>query len=147
MDAAVVATLAICLALAGVLGWGIAASRRQALVRITLDGATILVEPLGVMKLLALTSRLAVPVDHVTAAYAVSRPQDDYRPGLRMPGTWMPGLLAGTFVGPEGRSFWVVGQAGSSVRLDLDDKSYAYLVVDVADPAATLRDIHRARRS
>jgi hypothetical protein len=96
---------------------------------------------------LALASRIVVPVDHVVAAQCVTRPQDDERPGLRLPGTSMPGLLAGTFVGPEGRSFWLVGLGETSVRLDLDDEIYTYLVVDVADPRTTLREIYQARRS
>ena len=146
MDTGVFGTLAIVLVLVGVLAWGRAASRRSALARVTVQGAAVVVEPLGIMKVLALASRIVVPIDHVLAAECVLRPQDDERPGLRLPGTSMPGLLAGTFVGPEGRSFWLVGLGETAVRLDLDDEIYSYLVLDVADPRATMREIYRADR-
>ena len=65
---------------------------------------------------------------------------------MRMPGTWLPGLLAGTFRGPRGARSGVVGRGETSVRLDVVDERYEYVVVDVADPAGTLREINRARR-
>lgn len=146
MDAASVAVVIVVVVIGLVIYAGVAASRRPGLARVRLEGDAAVVEPLGVLKLLALTSGVRVPLEHVTAAFQVERPQEHYRPGMRMPGTWLPGLLAGTFRGPEGRSFWVVGRGETSVRLDVVDERYEYVVVDVADPAGTLREINRARR-
>ena len=146
MDARTATAVIFFVVIGLVISAGVSASRRPGLARVRLDGDMAVVEPLGVLKLLALTSGVRVPLEHVTAAFQVERPQERYRPGMRMPGTWLPGLLAGTFRGPEGRSFWVVGRGETSVRLDVVDERYDYVVVDVTDPAGTLREINRARR-
>jgi hypothetical protein len=142
----VLVVLVVIVATGTVSGLGAAASRRSELARVRVDGDAVVVKPVGVLKLLALTSGVRLPVSQLAAAFWVERPQERYRPGVRWPGTWLPGLLAGSFRGPEGRSFWVVGRGETSVRLDLDGHGYDYVVVDVADPAAVLSEINRARR-
>lgn len=147
MDTGTEVVLLVFLVIGLVIAQGVSASRRAALARLRLDGEAVVVEPVGILKLLALSSGLRLPVEHVTAAFQVDRPQERYRPGMRLPGTWLPGLLAGTFQGPEGRSFWVVGRGDTSVRLDVADERYDYVVVDVEDPAQALREINQARRA
>jgi hypothetical protein len=146
MDAGTEVVLIVVLVVGVVIYLGVAASRRPGLARVRREGEAVVVEPIGILKLLALTSQLRLDAGQVTAVFSVQQPQERYRPGMRMPGTWLPGLLAGTFRGPEGRSFWLVGRGETSVRLELVEGRYDYVVVDVADPAETVREINRARR-
>ena len=147
MDSQAIIALIVILAIAAVLVLGGVQARRPALARISATGGSIVVEPLALMKLLALRGRIVVPAAHVRTALPVNRPQDQFRPGLRLPGTSLPGLLlAGSFRGRGERSFWVVGRGETAVRIDLADEAYDYVVVDVADPAAALREINQARR-
>jgi hypothetical protein len=139
-----VAFVVVGLVVALILG-GVHAARQPDLARISASAQEIRVVPIGLMKVLALHLGLRIPPDHVTAAYPVSRPQERYSPGARLPGTWLPGLLAGSFQGAEGRSFWVVGTGENAVRIDLQDDHYDYVVVDVDDPAAAVRAITAAR--
>lgn len=128
-----------------VLLYGGLAARRPELARLWVEGDELVAAPVGVLKLLALAVAVRVPLEHVVAISRVDRPQDRYRPGVRMPGTWLPGLLAGSFQGQEGRSFWVVGRGETSLRIDLQGARLSYLVVDVADPVATMRRLNQGR--
>jgi hypothetical protein len=146
MDSDATIALVMTLVITGAIGFGVLAARRPGLARIRLTGRGIVVEPLGIMKLFALRPRIEVPSAHVRSAFTVDRPQEQYRPGLRLPGTRLPGLLAGTFQAMGERSFWVVGLGRTSIRLNLTDEWYDYIVIDVADPAAALEQINKARR-
>jgi hypothetical protein len=146
MDTGAITALIAFLVIGAVVYQAVVASRRKELARVRVEGAFAVIEPVGIMKLLALTARLEVRLAHMSGVFEVERPQDRYRPGMRLPGTWLPGLLAGTFQGPEGRSFWLVGRGETSVRLDLDDEHYDYIVIDVADPSATLGELKQPRR-
>lgn len=126
---------------------GAVASRRPALASVRVEPDALVVRPRGVMVLLALRPRIRVELTAVEAIYPVDDPREQYgSPGMRMPGTWLPGLLAGTFQNRTARSFWLVGTGGTSVRMDLAHRSLDYLVVDVADPDQVVRDVRTALR-
>ena len=59
--------------------------------------------------------------------------------GIRAPGANVPGVItAGTFHIHGERVFWDVHDAAKAVVIELADEHYARLVVQVADPGATV---------
>lgn len=62
-----------------------------------------------------------------------------------MPGTNIPGVLtAGTFYQDGKRIFWDVHHPEKTVVLELRDERYNELIVEVADPNATVEMVRAA---
>ena len=68
------------------------------------------------------------------------------RHGLRLGGTSLPGVIAvGTFF--DGQWWFLdVRHPEEAVKIDLDHEHYAALIIEVADPPATVRAINAAIR-
>ena len=104
-------------------------------VRITSD--RLVVEMLGWDKLWSLKSRIEVSFAHVREVRVVA--DGERQRGLRMPGTYIPGLItAGTFVRSGEREFWAVHNRRRAVVIELHDEFCSRLVVEVPDPGATV---------
>ena len=97
----------------------------------------------GFDKVLALRSSVEVPLSHVRGA---SQDPDALRErhGLRLGGTSLPGVVAaGTFF--DGQWWFLdVHHPEEAVKIDLDHEHYAALIVEVADPVATVEAINAA---
>ena len=107
--------------------------------KISVSQDKLIVEMQGWDKIWALQSRLEVPLAHVRGVRsgAAERPH-----GLRMPGTHILYLItAGTFVKGGQKVFWAVHDSRQAVAIDLQNESFAMLVVQVRDPLATIRTI------
>jgi hypothetical protein len=82
------------------------------------------------------------PPDHPAGqrAWRHRRPWCDQRTeGHSRPGAHVPGVItAGTFHIPGERVFWDVHDPAKAVVIELADEHYARLVVQVADPRATV---------
>ena len=65
--------------------------------------------------------------------------------GFRIPGTNIPGVLtAGTFYGSDGFVFYDVHDTDNTIVLELDHEHYKKLVVEVADPQASVAMLENA---
>jgi hypothetical protein len=65
--------------------------------------------------------------------------------GIRAPGAHLPGVItAGTFHIHGERIFWDVHDPAKAVVIELNDERYARLIVQVADPRATVALIEQA---
>ena len=107
----------------------------------TSDGKLI-VEVQGWDKLWAFKSRLEIPLEHVTGARSAV---NERAAGIRATGTYVPGLItAGTFHQADKRVFWDVHDYERAIAIELKDDRYTALVIEVADPEATIREIERA---
>ena len=111
---------------------------------IDIDGDELIVTIDGADKLWALKSRLTVPLSNVRGATAdpgiVKEPK-----GWRGPGTHLPGVLvAGTFHQDGEKIFWDVHDGDGAVVIELQGHAYARLIIEVADPADTVRRIEQA---
>jgi Bacterial PH domain len=103
--------------------------------------STLTIEVQGWDKLWSLTSRLEIPLEHVMDV----RRADDEVEGIRMPGTHVPGVItAGTFVHDGDSVFWDVHDPAKAIALDLRDERYSKLVIEVADPTATIEAVKQA---
>jgi hypothetical protein len=108
------------------------------LAKVHIDGDSLIVEIEGSDKLWALKSRLIIPLANVLGATAdpgvINKPK-----GIRAPGAHLPGVItAGTFHIHGERVFWDVHDPAKAVVIELADEHYARLVVQVADPHATV---------
>ncbi|MCG5461907.1 hypothetical protein AB0K35_03885 [Micromonospora sp. NPDC053740] len=111
---------------------------------VRVDGDDLVVEIEGMDRLWSLKSRLVIPLANVRGATAdpgiAAEPK-----GLRAPGTSVPGVItAGTFHQDGERVFWNIRDGARAVVIELADERYARLVVEVADPAATVALIEQA---
>jgi hypothetical protein len=114
---------------------------------IRIEGDDLVVEIEGLDKLWALKSRLVIPLANVRGATADAGATKEPK-GLRAPGTHVPGVLvAGTFHVDGERVFWDVHDATKAVVIELADQRYARLIVQVADPRATVALIEGSSRA
>src|SRR5690242_5812221 len=90
----------------------------------------------------ALKRRLVISLDHVTG---IRTGADEIATGIRIPGTYVPGIVtAGTFYDKGEKVFWAVHDSEKAIAIDLRCEEYSMLVLEVAEPDATIRDIERA---
>ncbi|HZU76537.1 MAG TPA: hypothetical protein VFA70_07215 [Dehalococcoidia bacterium] len=120
--------------------------------RVEVAGDRLIVHIEGLDKVLALKSRLEVPLEHVLSADADPDLARRIPRWLRLPGTYIPGLItAGSYYTPgdtelDGWSFWDVHDLATALVLHLAHEHYRWLVVGVADPDATVAQIRAAIR-
>ena len=79
------------------------------------------------------------------------RPRGKVRPGRSqaegpaLPGSYLPGVIAaGTYRWPGNKEFWNVRRLNKAIVLHLQNEGYTRLVLEVADPAATVAAINDA---
>jgi hypothetical protein len=123
----------------------VTAYRAPARVDLSLDGG-VLVVALGPWdRLLCLRASVRVPLREIRAVRAVERAELP-RPGLRLPGSYLPGVLTAGSYGVGGdRSFWDIRRAEQVlVVLCRPGAEYARLVLEVPDPEAAVRRLLRS---
>jgi hypothetical protein len=111
---------------------------------VTITDGELVVEPEGLHQLWGFKRRIRVPLAHVRGATAdpgiAGEPKGLRAPGLQVPG----GATIGTFHRDGAKHFWDVGRGGRAVVIELVDDEWARLVVEVADPRATVDAVNRA---
>lgn len=113
--------------------------------RISVEGKDLVVEVEGMDRLWSLKSRLTIPLAHVCGATADPGIVGDGQ-GMKLGGARIPGVIvAGTFRQDGERVFWDVHDKAKAVVIELQDDRYARLVVEVADPRATVELVERSR--
>jgi hypothetical protein len=118
---------------------------QHVMVRVSLDGDTAVFEVEGVDKILALRSRLTIPLAHITGAEINHDQVGRWWHGLKLFGTDMPGLLgAGTFFYHREIVFWDVHDPAHAIIVSLDHERYKKLIVEVEDPAAAVALLQRS---
>ena len=109
------------------------------MVDITIEMGRIHFEVLGWDKMWALQSRLEMPLEHVLSVRVDPEPARGWWHGLKLPGSSIPGLLtAGSFFQQGEWVFFDVHDPEQTVVLELEHEHYKRLVIQVADPAATV---------
>jgi hypothetical protein len=115
------------------------------MVDVSIKDRTVVFEVLGLHKIWALKSRLIVPLPHIRGVHADPTMTLDRCKGLRLPGTYVPGLIAaGTYYSRGRRVFWDVVRPQRSIVVDLADERYEALIVEVADPDAVVKRLQAA---
>jgi hypothetical protein len=115
------------------------------MVTMTITNQTLILEVQGFDKVWALKSRLEIGLDHIRAVSADSPATLKWWKAIRMPGTYLPGVItAGTFYQDGKRLFWDVHNPANAIVIELGDDRYDQLIVEVANPAAALASITAA---
>jgi len=100
------------------------------------DGENVVFEPMGWHKLWALRGALRVPRASIVAARENPGAAQGF-PGLRLPGTHLPGVIvAGSYWWKGGWRFFDVARGDRVLEVELDGSGfYRRLVVGVSDPS------------
>ncbi|CAN5278524.1 hypothetical protein BH09GEM1_BH09GEM1_45890 [soil metagenome] len=115
------------------------------MVDISIENGRVHFDVQGWDKLWALHSRLEIPVEHIHTVRIDPEPAKGWWHGLRLPGTQIPGLLtAGTFYQDGDWVFYDVHNPENTIVLELDHEHYKRLVIEVADPAASVARLSAA---
>lgn len=107
----------------------------------------LVVKVLGLHQLWAFKREIRIPraeLRSIEVGVAPGAQATVYR-SLRLPGTFVPRLIrAGSYRGSNGWLFWdIAGRGPKAVTLTTQGHRYAQLVVDVADPHATVERVRR----
>jgi hypothetical protein len=113
---------------------------------VEIDGTTLRVVIEGIDKVLAFKGAIEIPLEHVTGVSLHPGGAKALHALVRAPGTWIPGVItAGSYyLADRSWLFIDVRHANKTIRIDLDHEHYAALVIDVADPTATVAAIEHA---
>ncbi len=102
----------------------------------------------GIDKVLALRSHLEIPLTHVLGAAPLdAQIQAKLRGSLRLPGTYLPGVIvAGSYYQWSNHEwmFWDVVHPEQALVILLDHEKFTRLVIEVADPASTIAAVESA---
>jgi len=110
--------------------------------KVSTSEGKLVIDVEGLDKLWAFKSRLEIPLNHISG---VRSGADEHAEGIRAPGTHFPGIIAaGTFRQIGKKVFWDVHHLERAIAIDLHHDSYSMLVIEVADPEATIREIQKA---
>lgn len=114
-------------------------------VELDLTDSDLNVHMKGASGVLALRSRIDVPLTHVTGARVVTTDEAKAEGHGFKVGSHIPGLVrTGSFGVGDAKQFWYVLHAEEVLVVDLLDESYRRLVLEVDDPAAAAARITAA---
>ncbi len=103
----------------------------------------LLVRPVGLVRLWALSSGVEVPIASVVDVGVSVR--KELVLGWRVPGTHLPGVLtAGTFRSHGEKALWMVGRNEKVLVIELTGEKYRHLVLGVEDPEAATEALRAA---
>lgn len=112
-------------------------------------GATdLIIELRGWSALWSFRKRIAIPLESIReVAPADSSLARGLWKRLRAPGTFVPGvIIAGTYYGRDGRSFWYVRDFRRAVRIECARGPFRRLILEIDDPEPFVEAI-QSRRS
>lgn len=114
---------------------------------IVVEEDRIVVHVRGVDRILALTTRLEVPLAHVLGAAPDEVEAKRWWHGVREPGVDLPHVLtAGRFLQDGDLVFWDVRGPERAVAVELRHEQFSKLVIGVEDPEAAVERINAAVR-
>ena len=115
------------------------------MVHVTIEGDRAVFAVEGLDKLWALRSRLEIPLAHITGVESNHEQVGRWWHGLKIAGTDVPGLFAaGTFFFHGELVFWDVRSPADTIIVSLNHERYKKLIVQVADPGATIATLRAA---
>jgi hypothetical protein len=121
------------------------------MVTVAIEDGKAVFEVHGVHRILALRSRLEIPLEHIVG---VSRAKGDmpgwtdwlHLDGAKIMGAHVPGIIAaGTFYHRDGWVFWDVHDMTKAIEVRLADEEYSRLVVEVEHPDAAIAVLEGGR--
>jgi hypothetical protein len=118
------------------------------MVDVTIESDRAVFEVQGWDKLWSLRSRLEIPLAHITGVEANVDQVNRWWHGLKVMGAELPGLFAaGTFYYRGELVFWDVRDPANTIIVSLDHERYRKLIIEVADPSATVALLRGATKA
>jgi hypothetical protein len=118
------------------------------MVEITPFHDRLVLEVQGWHKVWALKSQLDIPLEHIKGVHADPHPAMGWFQGLKLAGADIPHIFrAGLFYQDGNKVFWDVRHPANTIVIDLEDESYARLIVEVEDSEASVKMILEAIRN
>jgi hypothetical protein len=103
----------------------------------------LLVRPVGLMRLWALSSGIDVPVTAIVDVGVHDR--KGLVRGVRAPGAYLPGIItAGTYRSRGEKDLWMATRAKRVLVIELHDQRYRHVIVQVEDPEAATEALRAA---
>jgi len=98
----------------------------------------------GVDKVLALKSKLTVPLKHITSV-STAKADWNYFKMLKVAGTRIPELVVdGRFLSKEGLLFYEMHDPDKCITVELENEKYKKVVFEVSDKEASAKMIQEA---
>jgi hypothetical protein len=118
------------------------------MVDVSVESDRAVFEVQGWDKLWSLRSRLEIPLAHITGVEANVDQVNQWWHGLKVLGADLPGLFAaGTFYYHGELVFWDVRHPANTVIVTLNHERYRKLIIEVADPTATVALLRGATKA
>ncbi|MCW2544626.1 MAG: Uncharacterized protein JWM40_2178 [Frankiales bacterium] len=128
--------LAPALVFFGLLVWLLVGARRPATIELEVVDEQLVLRLHGRDAFYAMSRGMTIPLTSIKGV-AVAPRNSVPRTGLRLPGTSLPGLRAGSFGTRPRRDFWLVRTPDTVLVVELQpDEPYRRLVLEVPDPRA-----------
>jgi hypothetical protein len=110
------------------------------MIDVSIDGDKFVFEVEGWDKMWALRSRLEIPIAHVKGARIDGDATRGWWKGVKIGGAQIPGVItAGTFYTQGRLVFYDAHKSEQTVVVDLDHENYDALILQVRDPAGTVK--------
>ena len=118
------------------------------MVSLELTGESLIIFVNGIDKVLALKSKVEVPLNHVCDVenYASYKTHDDHaqQASWRFPGTNIPGIIKAGSYYQGAWAFWDIHNIERAIVIHLSQEHYEMLVVEVDDPDLEIEKIKAA---
>jgi len=115
------------------------------MIDVSIQDDRIIFEVKELDQLWSLQSRLEIPIIHIKAAHMDTHPAMGWFQGFKLMGSDIPNIFkAGTFYQDGGLVFWDVHIPENTIVVDLNHERFQKLVIEVADPKATVALINDA---
>jgi hypothetical protein len=117
------------------------------MIEVTIESDKAIFEVQGWDQLWSLRSRLEIPLTHINGAHIDPDPPMGWFDGVKLGGTGIPNIFkAGTFYQDGGLVFWDVHHQEKTIVVELNHERYQKLIIEVEDPAATVKLLNGAAR-
>lgn len=111
---------------------------------LAIEGDELVVRLAGWRVVVAMKRRLAVPLSAIVSVAHDPAARSHVQAKLRRKAGRTGIFRVGTYHSLVGWSFWSVGMGRNAVVVEASGARYRYLVVEVADPTATVEEISKA---
>jgi len=115
------------------------------MVDVSIEGNRAVFNVEGMHKLWSLRSRLEIPLEHVKDVEVNHEQVGRWWHGIKLLGTNVPGIFgAGMFLYHGEVVFWDVRDPANAIIVSLEHETYKKLILEVADPAGTMKMLKTA---
>ena len=115
--------------------------------KIEIDGENVVFTLLGVDKVLALKSKLVVPIKHIRSVSTEKADWNTFKM-VRVAGSGLLGVVKdGTFASPDGLLFYEMRDPDKCITVELENEDYRKVVFEVKNKEAAADTIREAMES